>query len=471
VGWTGSIAPMFWEFQGNNDSLEIKIAGQKLRQLKWGNGDTLYFLSSAANTGCESVAKHDTLLYSSGGLLKGDGTASPALFASHDSVLFYYPGTKATGTMNLSFATNGTGGVTAFAPRLTSNATGLLIIRNFATGTNKIYTTDTITHNGNTFVANDGPLLVGAIFNVGFNGVGGRIDIGTKTLNLNGSYYLNNICTTSLGSSIIRCGSIATAYSSDTLANNTINLGSASIVDVAGNVNISKNVNLLYGTSELQLTGTGACQLTSSGKAWYDITMNKTLNGVTLMDSLQVKGDLTLTDGTFAQSTKRISVEGDIEISTADTVTIDTCVYAGGDFTIGATAAKLGYGANAKLYMGMDQSVITTNEKNLPHVSLAATTRLNGGGTVARMTLAPGDSAIMEANRVWTFTAVDSVDWSGTSAESRTAIVSSTPEQRSELDLPGTRGFTNLYMRDQCSDDTIRCLSGCKSGGGNYCVD
>ena len=85
------------------------------------------------------------------------------------------------------------------------------------------------------------------------------------------------------------------------------------------------------------------------------------------------------------------------------------------------------------------------------------------------------DTLVLQKQNNFTFTSLDSLDWSGAAATAsgRNYVLSSQNDtlssSRDTIIIPYSIGFSNLYLRNQTIlNNSMRCKTGCKSGGGNY---
>jgi len=120
-----------------------------------------------------------------------------------------------------------------------------------------------------------------------------------------------------LGSGTHSIGSISKAYSgtpSGTLAL----LLESSTINCTGSLDFT-NIALTSGTSTMNMTGTGAKTMKLGGQVLNNLTFNNASGTWTLQDTLDVKGNLTRTAGTFSHNNKDVVISGASEsISTID---------------------------------------------------------------------------------------------------------------------------------------------------------
>lgn len=109
----------------------------------------------------------------------------------------------------------------------------------------------------------------------------------------------------------------------------------------AGDFDVEAGATVTAGTAVINLDGATACALTTAGQTLPATTVNKTGNGVTLVDALTC-GNLTLTDGTWDSNGQTIACV-DMAVNTADSKTFDGTITASGDVTFGValTTARL----------------------------------------------------------------------------------------------------------------------------------
>jgi len=225
-------------------------------------------------------------------------------------------------------------------------------------------------------------------------------------------------------------------------------------------------------TSDLTMDGTTPGTI-SVGDHFYRLTVNKTDNGVTVNGELDLD-TLILTDGTWNQTnaTDTVTVQA-VHINTTDSVHFLAPMVVTKEITI-ASGAKIGWEGVGKIIMnGASASLSLNTNATCPPVLIKDVTTINDGGTINRLSFGTqGKKVLFESAKKFTFTNLDSADWSG-ATPILDSMVSFTSGEACTLDVPdGMNQVTSMYFKDCATPatDTINCPwdEGCRSGGGNF---
>lgn len=241
---------------------------------------------------------------------------------------------------------------------------------------------------------------------------------------------------------------------------------STSFDTVSGSITILSNTTFNADASVWIIDSTST--VTSNGKWFYDFTINNSGSGfITLADSLRDSGDVTITDGPFSSGTKYMRMV-DFTVTSTDSQDYHSSHRAiFGDMTLGAGLHRNITGTYDTFAAGAAHT-ITTNGNTLASVVGLGRLAINGGSTIARLTLADGIKVTLEKGLKITLTAGDSTDLSG-SAGALDTIVSSTAGTRDTLSIPtGANIYHHLCLKDQdVKNDTIFLDSTCRTDGNN----
>ena len=443
--------------------------------ITWNGGGGCFDVDRGSQWGSLTLAANQSLGIQNSGYLIFEETGAVALALGDNATL------TMSGSGTVQYRRRDDGPLYSLGSACTVNGPSSFYLRSIATGTDITLPAWTYTGSGSVYIlpTDSGveTITLAGAFNIGSNylyiadgNLAGSYSFDADQYSITcGILVIGKQNPSSTMSWYLGSGShTATEYRGttyDAAGTGTVYLETSTLA-VSGDINLGINKTYDRGTSQVIAGGTSSCSWTSNGKTLYDVVINKTANGVTLTDALSVGGDLTLTDGTFDQAGKNVTVVGDVAINTNDAATIDGYWSVGGDFTLGASSSATVTGSRVKLSKA--NAVVALNNKTMPACSSAAGVYFEDGGTIARLVMQnPRDTIKLEALKKFTFTALDSADING-KADSLTYWLSSSAGSRDTLDFPSTMYFSYTAWKDQISSDTVYVNDGTSDNlGGN----
>ena len=399
--------------------------------------------------------------------------------AGWNSQLIFGPGTTTNNT-NVTFYSNSTGTTNPFLNSAsgTINGTGTYTLGPYnATGTQTIKI-PAITFVGsltldmyNNGAGKDSFDLTGNVssptIELFTNASNGKVTLTTNNNTLTAATVLyvggagGSDFNMNFGSSTVSVGRMR-AY--NTVSTQNFNMGSSSWTD-GGHWDFGTNWTVTPGTSNVTLNGTAAATITSKGKSFHKITINKTaVVAVAQGDSLVC--DTLITQGSCNYSTAGFKLRADcVNFDNTGTLNLATS-----NITANVAGFHLGSAVAGAVTLTNDTITslgkfdITKTGLTFPRVILNGTTTIAGTFTATRMILMPNITYTWTAANTVTLSTYTATDWDGTSGN-RIVFVSSMPGTRWNLVAPASMTVNWVNVRDCNNSGTkIKAKSSVNSG-------